>query len=48
MKRVRELLDVDPARPAVCSDRADAAQDLEAAKPGANEVLWATIASFLK
>jgi Golgi phosphoprotein 3 len=34
MKRVRELLDVDP--------------DEEAQKPGSNEVLWATVASFLK
>ena len=34
MKRVRELLDVDP--------------DVEAAKPGANEVLWAVVSAFLK
>lgn len=34
MKRVRELLDVDPEE--------------EAAKPGANEVLWAVVTSFLK
>lgn len=34
MKRVRELLDVDP--------------DVEAAKPNANEVLWAVVSAFLK
>ena len=34
MKRVRELLDVDP--------------DVEAAKPGANELLWAVVAAFMK
>eukprot|EP00042_Codosiga_hollandica_P024380 m.102240 g.102240 ORF g.102240 m.102240 type:complete len:288 (+) comp51534_c0_seq1:2131-2994(+) len=34
MKRVREMLDVDP--------------DVEAQKPNANEVLWATVAAFLK
>ena len=34
MKRVKELLDVDP--------------DVEAQKPGANEILWASVAAFVK
>ena len=34
MKRVRELLDLDP--------------DMEAVKDGADEVLWAVVASFFK
>lgn len=34
MRRVRELLDVDP--------------DVEAAKPNANEVMWAAVSAFLK
>ena len=34
MRRVRELLDLDP--------------EAEAAKPNANEVLWAVVAAFLK
>ena len=34
MKRVRELLDLDP--------------DVESQKTGANEVLWGTVAAFLK
>jgi len=34
MKRVRELLDLDP--------------DMEAIKDGADEVLWAVVASFFK
>lgn len=34
MKRVRELVDLDP--------------DVEAAKPGANELMWGVFAAFLK